>query len=130
MVGDPGPGGTDGMPLITEAMAERLADAMFALSAPSRVLILGLLLGGPHPVGDLTEALDMEQSAVSHQLRVLREHRLVRAEKAGRQRVYALYDEHVAALLQAGLQHVRRDRAAGEEAGQYPPPGQAAEEAS
>jgi DNA-binding transcriptional ArsR family regulator len=54
----------------------------------------------------------MEQSAVSHQLRVLREHRLVRAEKAGRRRLYALYDEHVAALLHAGLHHVQRGHAA------------------
>ena len=97
---------------VTEAVAERLADTMFALSAPSRVLIMGLLLGGPCSVSDLTEALGMEQSAVSHQLRVLREHRLVRAESAGRRRLYALYDEHVAALLHAGLHHVQRDHAA------------------
>jgi DNA-binding transcriptional ArsR family regulator len=115
------------MPPITEAVAERLADTMFALSAPSRVLIMGLLLGGPHPVGDLTEALGMEQSAVSHQLRVLREHNLVRAEKAGRRRVYALYDEHVATLLHAGLRHIRRDQAVLEEARRHSPPDQAAE---
>ena len=48
----------------------------------------------------------MEQSAVSHQLRVLREHHLVRAERAGRMRLYALYDEHVSVLLEAGLRHV------------------------
>lgn len=95
-------------PAISEAVAERLADTMFALSTPSRVLILGCLLGGPRSVSDLTEALGMEQSAVSHQLRVLREHDLVRAEKAGRQRLYALYDEDVAALLDAGLHHVGR----------------------
>jgi DNA-binding transcriptional ArsR family regulator len=94
---------------VTEAVAEQLADAMFALSAPSRVLILGFLLDGSRSVSDLTEALGMEQSAVSHQLRVLREHNLVRAEKAGRRRLYALYDEHVAALLHAGLQHILRD---------------------
>ncbi|HVX20765.1 MAG TPA: metalloregulator ArsR/SmtB family transcription factor [Acidimicrobiales bacterium] len=81
---------------------------MFALSTPSRVLILGSLLDGARSVGDLTEALGMEQSAVSHQLRVLREHDLVRAEKAGRRRLYALYDEHVATLLHAGLHHVER----------------------
>jgi DNA-binding transcriptional ArsR family regulator len=97
---------------VTEAVAERLADTMFALSAPSRVLIMGLLLGGPCSVSDLTEALGMEQSAVSHQLRVLREHHLVRAESAGRRRLYALYDEHVATLLHAGLHHVQRDHAA------------------
>ena len=79
---------------------------MFALSTPSRVLILGCLLAGPRSVSDITETLGMEQSAVSHQLRVLREHRLVRADRAGRRRLYALYDEHVSVLLEAGLRHV------------------------
>jgi DNA-binding transcriptional ArsR family regulator len=93
-------------PHLSEAVAERLADAMFALSTPSRVLILGCLLEGPRSVGDLTSILGMEQSSVSHQLRILRDHALVRAERVGRQRVYALHDEHVIALLQAGLRHV------------------------
>ena len=93
-------------PPLSETVAERLADAMFALSTPSRVLILGCLLEGPRSVGDLTSLLGMEQSSVSHQLRVLRDHALVRAERVGRQRVYALHDEHVIALLQAGLRHV------------------------
>ena len=88
------------------ALAERLADAMFALSTPSRVLILGCLLAGPRSVSDITETLGMEQSAVSHQLRVLREHHLVRAERVGRRRLYALYDKHVSVLLEAGLSHV------------------------
>ena len=99
---------TGGGPPVTSDVAERLADTMFALSTPSRVLLLGSLLHGPRSVTDLTEALGMEQSAVSHQLRVLREHDLVRAEKVGRTRLYALYDEHVRTLLHAGLDHVSR----------------------
>jgi DNA-binding transcriptional ArsR family regulator len=98
-----------GEPPITEAVAERLADTMFALSLPSRVLILAALLDGPLSVSDLTETLRMEQSAVSHQLRILREHHLVRAEKDGRLRLYALYDEDVSALLHAGLHHDDRN---------------------
>jgi DNA-binding transcriptional ArsR family regulator len=100
-------------PPITSDVAERLADTMFALSTPSRVLLLGSLLDGSRSVSDLTEALGMEQSAVSHQLRVLREHELVRAEKVGRTRLYALYDGHVRTLLQAGLDHVNRARPPG-----------------
>ncbi|HEY7622957.1 MAG TPA: metalloregulator ArsR/SmtB family transcription factor [Solirubrobacteraceae bacterium] len=87
-------------------MAASVADAMFALSAPSRVRILSLLRERPHTVGELMAAIDMEQSAVSHQLRVLRDHRLVIAERDGRQRVYALHDEHVAALLDEAIGHV------------------------
>ena len=95
-------------PRISERVAEKVADAMFALSTPSRVLILGFLLDGPHTVSELTEALGMEQSAVSHQLRVLREHKLVRVEREGRTRVYALQDEHVVALLEEALRHVEQ----------------------
>ena len=79
---------------------------MFALSLPSRVQILGCLRVGPCTVGELVEALGMEQSAVSHQLRVLREHELVKAQRDGRSRRYALYDEHVSVLFDAGLGHV------------------------
>jgi len=96
----------EGEPPVSEAVAERLADTMFALSTPSRVLILACLLGGPRSVTDLTGALGMEQSAVSHQLRVLREHDLVRAAKDGRKRLYALSDEHVSTLLHAAFDHV------------------------
>jgi ArsR family transcriptional regulator, nickel/cobalt-responsive transcriptional repressor len=87
-------------------MAELLADTMFALSTPSRVQILGCLLDGPRTVTELMAALGMEQSAVSHQLRVLREHMLVKAEREGRKRVYALYDGHVVTLLEEALRHV------------------------
>lgn len=98
---------------MTEELAESVADAMFALSTPSRVQILACLLDGPRTVSDLMDALDMEQSAVSHQLRVLREQRLVSAERAGRMRVYALVDDDVVALLESALRHVdRRARAA------------------
>ena len=93
-----------------ESVAEKLADAMHGLSTPSRVQILGCLVGGPCSVGELVEALGMEQSAVSHQLRVLREHQLVKAERDGRRRVYAIYDDHVTDLLRAGLDHVEERR--------------------
>jgi DNA-binding transcriptional ArsR family regulator len=112
------PGSPSSGPPLSEAIAERLADAMFALSTPSRVLILGCLLDGPRSVGDLTSLVGMEQSSVSHQLRVLRDHALVRAERVGRQRLYALHDEHVIALLQAGLRHVEERGRAGTATGE------------
>jgi DNA-binding transcriptional ArsR family regulator len=93
-------------PLLSAGEAGAVADVMFALSTPSRVRILGQLRQRPHTVGELMAAVGMEQSAVSHQLRVLREHRLVVAERQGRQRVYALHDEHVASLLDEAISHV------------------------
>ena len=94
---------------IDERAAEQIADTMFALSTPSRVQILGCLLDRPRSVKDLTETLGMEQSAVSHQLRVLRDHALVTVvERVGRRRVYGLHDEHVTALVEDALRHVDR----------------------
>jgi|HubBroStandDraft_4_1064222.scaffolds.fasta_scaffold163482_1 DNA-binding transcriptional ArsR family regulator len=95
------PAGTAGPSLIGEDAASLIADAMFALSAPSRVQILGCLLDGPLAVGEITALLGMEQSAVSHQLRVLREADLVRVERDGKRRVYALSGDAVGELLTA-----------------------------
>jgi DNA-binding transcriptional ArsR family regulator len=91
---------------VSEQVAEELAATMFALSAPSRVRILGALLQGPHSVSQLAEAVGMEQSALSHQLRILRQRALVSVAREGRRRVYELYDPHVAALLHGALHHV------------------------
>jgi len=95
--------GSGDMDLIDGAAASLIADAMFALSAPSRVQILGCLMAGPLDVGDITALLGMEQSAVSHQLRVLREAGLVSAERRGKHRVYAISGNAVRELLAAVL---------------------------
>jgi DNA-binding transcriptional ArsR family regulator len=97
---------------LTEKEAERVADAMFALSAPSRVRILVCLRSGPRAVSEITEAIGMEQSAVSHQLRVLREYHFVRAERKGRRRMYGLYDDHIAALVDDAVRLVEELQAA------------------
>ncbi|MBS1861932.1 MAG: helix-turn-helix transcriptional regulator [Actinobacteria bacterium] len=93
--------------------AEAIADVMFALSSPNRVRILIQLREAPHTVGELVSAMEMEQSAVSHQLRVLREHRLVAADRRGRERLYSLYDAHVASLLDEAVRHVSELAGAG-----------------
>lgn len=94
--------------LFGRRVSERVADSMFALSTSSRVDILLCLLDGACDVSELAARVEAEQSAVSHQLRVLRDHSLVRVERRGRQRVYMLYDEHVVALLRATLLHVEQ----------------------
>lgn len=83
---------------------------MQALSASSRVRILGRLREGPCFVGELAEAVEMEPSAVSHQLRLLRHLGLVIAERRGRQIVYALHDSHVGVLLNEAIYHVEHVR--------------------
>lgn len=91
---------------IDKHVAEQVADVMFALSTPSRVQILACLLDEAQDVSSLATRVGLEQSAVSHQLRVLREHSLVRVERRGRRRVYMLFDSHVDTLLNAALGHI------------------------
>lgn len=76
----------------------------------SRMRILCTLLPGEElSVGELQQALDMSQSAVSHQLRVLRDANLVKFRRAGKLAYYSLTDEHVHELLLGTLEHVRHD---------------------
>jgi len=90
--------------------AQQVAETMQALSASSRVRILGRLREGPCPVAELAEAVEMEQSAVSHQLRLLRHVGLVIGERRGRQIVYALHDSHIGVLLNEAISHVEHVR--------------------
>jgi len=83
---------------------------MQALATPSRLRILGRLRHGPCTVGELAEAVGMEQSAVSHQLRLLRHLGLVSGERAGRRVRYQLYDNHVAMLLDEAVYHIEHLR--------------------
>ena len=87
-------------------VAERLADAMFALATPSRLQILASLRAGPLTVSQIIREVGMEQSAVSHQLRVLRDHGVVTVERRGRERLYTLGDGDVSALLDHAYRHV------------------------
>jgi DNA-binding transcriptional ArsR family regulator len=80
---------------------------MFALATPSRLQILGCLRSGPRTVSEIVDEVGMEQSAVSHQLRVLRDHSLLSVRRIGRARQYALRDEHVGVLIDQAIEHVR-----------------------
>ena len=90
--------------------ARAAAATLQALAAPSRLLILARLRQGACTVGELAEAVEMERSAVSHQLRMLRLLGLVAAQREGRSVVYALYDSHVAMLLDEAVYHTEHLR--------------------
>jgi ArsR family transcriptional regulator, nickel/cobalt-responsive transcriptional repressor len=108
------PGATEDSPPLSRDAAERLADTMFALATPSRLLILATLRDGPRSVSEIIAEVGMEQSAVSHQLRVLRDHAVVSVERRGRERLYGLRDEHIGALLDHAQRHMLElDGAAG-----------------
>lgn len=87
-------------------VAAKVATTLQALATPSRLLILARLREGPMPATELAHAVGMEQSACSHQLRLLRNLGLVTGTRQGRSVVYALYDDHVAELLDQALYHV------------------------
>ena len=91
---------------LTELKAIQLSELFSALSDASRVRIISLLIEGEMSVSALAEELKMTESAVSHQLRGLRQMRLVRTRKEGRQVFYTLEDDHVAKLYILGLDHV------------------------
>jgi DNA-binding transcriptional ArsR family regulator len=92
------------------AAAEAVAETLSALTAPSRLLILGRLRQGPTTVTELSEDVGMEQSAVSHQLRLLRTLGLVTRQRTGRSTMYSLYDHHVASLLDEAVYHAEHVR--------------------
>jgi len=102
-------GDRNGPQALGTEVAGQLAEMFKALSDPTRVRIVSLLAGEELPVSRLAGALAMSQSAVSHQLRTLRDLRLVRWRRSGRQIFYTLDDEHVADLYQRGLEHVAHD---------------------
>ena len=92
--------------LLKEQTSAHLAGLFSALSDPTRLRIISVLLDSELNVGDIATQLTMTESAVSHQLRGLRQLRLVRSRKNGRQVYYALDDDHVAKLYRLGLDHV------------------------
>lgn len=95
---------------LTPQNAPQVAVMLQALSTPSRLLILARLREGPCAATELATAVGMEQSACSHQLRLLRNLGLVTGTRQGRSVVYTLHDNHVAALLDQALYHVEHLR--------------------
>ena len=91
---------------LNELKAIQLSELFSALSDASRVRIIALLIDGEMSVSALAEGLSMTESAVSHQLRGLRQMLLVRARKSGRQVFYSIEDDHVSRLFTLGLDHV------------------------
>ena len=99
-----------GPAVLDAAPAKTVAATLQALPTPSRLLILARLRQSPASVGELAEQVGMEQSAVSHQLRLLRHLGLVEGERHGRSITYSLYDDHVAELLDQAVYHTEHLR--------------------
>ena len=92
---------------LDENSAASIASAFKTLADPTRVRLIAAILDTEQCVHDLCVALDLEQSAVSHQFRVLRNQGLVRHRKEGRHVYYALDDGHVRELFTVAREHVQ-----------------------
>ena len=91
---------------------QALAETFKVLGDTTRVRILDALSHTEVAVCDLAEALELTQSAVSHQLRLLRGARLVKSRRDGQHIYYTLDDQHIVKLFEQGLEHVQERDAA------------------
>lgn len=86
---------------------EQIAELFKGFGDPTRVHILSLLERGELCVTDIADAVELTQSAISHQLRILKQMHLIKYRRAGKSILYSLADEHVRTILQMGLEHVQ-----------------------
>ena len=83
-----------------------LAELFKVFGDATRVKILYTLLNGEKNVGELSEALSMNQSAISHQLSLLKKSDLVKVRRDGKSMYYSLADDHVESILKLGMEHI------------------------
>ncbi len=88
-------------------MTKNLANFFSTFSDETRIKILMLLLEGEATVSVIATECDLTISNTSHQLKVLRDEKLVKSRKAGKYNYYSLDDDHVKIILQFGIDHLR-----------------------
>ncbi len=93
--------------LVPDQTAHLMAETFKVLADASRLRLISALLNGEQCVSTLAEWLGMTQSAVSHQLRILRNMHFVSARKDGKQVFYHIDDEHIGDLFQRSLEHTK-----------------------
>ena len=85
---------------------ERIAELFKGFADPTRVHILSLLQQQELCVTDIAEKVAISQSAISHQLRILKQMQLIKYRREGKNILYSLADDHVRTILEMGLEHV------------------------
>ncbi len=95
------------MHVLTDKDVQAVAETFRVLGDPTRIRILDALGTGEVCVNDLATAIGISESAVSHQLRLLRTMRLVRVRREGRMAYYAVDDQHILELLSQARTHVQ-----------------------
>ncbi|MGI6216677.1 MAG: ArsR/SmtB family transcription factor [Coriobacteriales bacterium] len=92
--------------LVDDELLYDLADLFRIFADTTRVKILYALTAGDLKVSDLAEVVGVSQSAISHQLRTLKEARLVKFKRDGKNIYYSLCDDHVNTILATGMSHI------------------------
>ena len=85
---------------------DQIAELFKGFADPTRVHILSLLAQQELCVTDIADAVELSQSAISHQLRILKQMHLIKYRRDGKNLLYSLADDHVRTILQMGLEHV------------------------
>ncbi|MEG0790498.1 MAG: metalloregulator ArsR/SmtB family transcription factor [Gordonibacter sp.] len=100
--------GADGMPecMPDEELLYDLADLFKVFGDTTRIKILYALMGQQRCVADIAELIGATQSAVSHQLRTLKQARLVKFQRDGKNVIYSLSDDHVHTMIAQGMSHI------------------------
>ena len=91
---------------LTMETSQQIAELFKTFGDKTRVRILWLLLNNEQCVNDIAQALDISQSAISHQLRILKQMHLIKVRREGKNALYSLADDHVRTILQMGLEHI------------------------
>ncbi|MBN2046049.1 MAG: winged helix-turn-helix transcriptional regulator [Anaerolineales bacterium] len=94
------------MTIMQEFQIQTLAELFSAFSDASRLKIIAILAEGECNVGRIAEAAELSESATSHHLRGLRQLKLVRSRKVGREVYYSLHDDHVIEIYETGRDHI------------------------
>lgn len=102
---------TDRVAAITNRMPDEdelydLAELFKVFGDSTRIRMLSVLYGEELCVCDLAEVLSMNQSAISHQLKILKQAKLVKNRREGKQVYYSLADDHVSTIIAMGLEHI------------------------
>ena len=95
---------TDAMP--PEEELYELAELFKVFGDSTRIKILYVLFESEMCVSDMAECLNMTQSAISHQLRVLKQNSLVKYRREGKTIIYSLADDHVRTIIDQGMEHI------------------------
>ncbi|HIT34738.1 MAG TPA: helix-turn-helix transcriptional regulator [Candidatus Faecousia intestinigallinarum] len=93
-------------PIQDRQIIEQIAELFKGFCDPTRVQILSLLAGRELCVTEIAEGTQVSQSAISHQLRLLKQMQLIKFRREGKNILYSLADDHVLTILQMGLEHV------------------------